>query len=777
MKRLPGAGVVVLFVFLLAAGCGGGDAAQAARSAPAQVALQSCTVDPPGGADGVPVSAVVRVRFHGALPEEGPPVLEIHVGRGEKRRAGAAVPAAQTALRDGRTLIVYPGQDLAPGTSYELWLVEDPASLPESASGLPVMLAGFRTSGIVRSGTVVDFDPLDPRRLTPYPCDIHCVPDPETATGLRRSISEQNRPFNIRAGELEKADGFSPFPRIAVPLTGPVHQRFLGVDPADTLDPAGPLFLVNADPDSEGFGERAALIVEEDPFGAALGEPEHALTLFPARPLRPATTYALVITRRLTGPLGGPVDPPDVFGRILAGDADPALERAREVTRPVVDMLTSPAFELPLAAKDLSLVMPFTTRSKENLAGDLVAIRDFLARASPQAPPRIVVASSSEQPPRPSIAHEHIGRFVEGTVDCRDFRGEDGLFDPEWVRRRPEDAPEVPLEFILTLPRGASADEPARLLVFLHGINDRKEMMYSFSDALARENIAAIAIDTVEHGSRKTHPEWEAWVAFLSIADIARGRDNMRQTHADLLSLTRAVQLGLNDALGEPVLETERLVFAGYSLGGILGTGYLSLEPSVQGAVLFVMGGPFTEIAVRNSILEPGGPVFLLLASLLGLLPGSTGELLGAGAGLNQEILDPGDPISYAPYVNGAGLASTDTPKDLLLIGALDDTTMANRTTENMARAFGMKVVEPVVWDVPGLAPAAAPLAGNGPGGRTAGLVQFDRVTRGGETVPAEHGNMISGDEPRETALHFLATCLNRGQGEILSGDPGDPGR
>jgi dienelactone hydrolase len=643
-----------------------------------------------------------------------------------------------------------------------------------SSGGAEVVLgrlAGFRTSPAVRSGTVADFDPLDPQRLTPYPCDIFCEPDTGTATGLRRTISDDVRPFNIRPGELERGDGFSTFPRIVVPLTGPLHDRFLSMTPEATLDPAGPLFLVNVDPDSAGRGERVPLLVEEDPFGLELSEPEHGLTLFPAHPLEPGTTYALVITRRLTGPDGGPVDPSDALRRVLEGDTDPDLEKARHVIRPVLDYLQSSAFEVPLSVKDLALVLPFTTRSKQNLFGDMLAIRDFLFRASPQDPPRVTVTRSSAEPPRQGMSHDHVGRYIEGTVESREFRGEDGLFDLDLVRRRPGEAPVVSLEFIMTIPEGASAANPVPVLIFLHGINDRKETMYNLSEAVAREGIAAIAIDSVEHGSRKT-TDFDSWVSFLSIEDIARGRDNMRQTHADLLTLTRAVQLSLPVALGEPLLETDRFVFTGFSLGGILGTGFLALEPTIQGAVLFVMGGPFTEIAARNEVLEPGGLVFILLANVLGILPGSTAELLGMALGLNQEIVDPGDPISYAPYVNGRTLSSTEGVKDLLLIEAKNDTTMANRTTENMARAFGMEIVQPVLWDIPGLGSVAGPLAGNGLHGKTAGLVQFDWVTRRGETVPAEHEYILSSDEPRSLAAHFLATCLEQGQGEILSAYP-----
>jgi dienelactone hydrolase len=761
----------VLFLVFFLSGCSGDSGLPTITTSPEGSALVQ-SVEPSDGSESVPVSSVVRVRFTRPLEPGEIPGLMLRRVTVPYRLYLPDVPARQVLLADRETVILYPVEDLAPASDYEVWLAETALSSSGGPEVVLKRLAGFRTCPSVQSGTVVDFDPLDPGRLTPYPCDIFCEPDAGTVTGLRRSISDDVRPFTIRPGELERADGFGTFPRFAVPLTGPLHGRFLSPDPAATEDPAGPLFLANVDPDSMGCGERVPLLVEEDPFGLALSKSEHGLTLFPARPLEPETTYALVITRRLTGPDGGPVEPSEAFRRVLAGDEDPALEKSREVIGPVLDYLQSPGFEVPLSAKDLALVLPFTTRSKENLTGDLIAIRDFLARTSPQDPPEVVVTYSSAEPSRQGMSHEYVGRYVEGTVESRDFRGEDGLFDTDLIHYRPGEAPLVALEFIMTLPRGASAETPVPVLIFLHGINDRKETMYSFADALARKGIAAIAIDTVEHGSRQTRPELDAWIKFLSIEDIARGRDNMRQTHADLLTLTRAVQLSLPAALGGPILETDRFVFAGFSLGGILGTGFLSLEPSIQGAALFGMGGPFTEIAARNSILEPGGPVFLLLVNLLGVLPGSTMELLGALLCLNQEILDPGDPISYAPYVNGRALTGTDGMKDLLLLEAMDDTTMANRTTENMARAFGMEIVQPVLWDVPGLNSIPGPLTGNGPNGKTAGLVQFDVITKGGEKEPAEHGNIFSGEEPQAVAAHFLATCLESGQGEIQSAYP-----
>jgi len=116
--------------------------------------------------------------------------------------------------------------------------------------------------------------------------------------------------------------------------------------------------------------------------------------------------------------------------------------------------------------------------------------------------------------------------------------------------------------------------------------------MHDVAHALASEGLAAIGIDIAELGTRGDLSTELSWIPFLHVEDLARGRDSMRQTQADLFCLTRAVMQALAEAPGERVLDAENLAFPGTSLGGILGTADIALEPSARGAALFVTGAP-----------------------------------------------------------------------------------------------------------------------------------------------------------------------------------------
>ena len=763
MKRPNILLLLALLTALQGVNCGEDKAGTSQARAPVEVAA----VFPTDGSTGVPVSALIKVCFSGKIDKEA--AAAISIGLFPQAKAGEAVPVKKTLLKDRMTLVLNPLVDLNPASPYDVKVLGGVDVLNGSGN----RLVRFQTSAVYQSDTLVDFDPLDPKRLTPYPSNMLCKQDPWTATGLRLNVPRNLLLFNIRPEELEKGDGFSCYSRILLPLTGPFSPASLPADPSGTMDPTGPVFLIDVDPASEGYGERLPLLVEEDPFGNAMVPKQHALIIFPVQALRPATTYALVVTRRFTDPDQGPVGPSSAFARVLQGDTDPSLQKAREVLNPVLAYLRSPACELPLLDKDLAMVLPFTTRSKQNLAGDLLAIKDYLDTSTREEPPEVIITPPTHQASKEAARYQNIDRIVAGTVASPDFRGRDGFFDTDLIHERPWDAPRVPLEFILTIPKGTSEENPADLLIFLHGINSVKEQMLPVTDALAGEGMAAIGIDIVEHGTRKTFPDLVSWVPFLHIEDFAKGRDNMRQTQADLLNLTRAVQLSLVEALGERILETEQLVFAGNSLGGILVPGYLALEPSVKGAVFIVTGGGFTEVALRFEALQPGAPFFYPVVLLAQLLADDYPfETLYGLADLAQEILDPADPSSYAAYVNGSMLDPSCTPKDVLLLEVMGDETIANRSTENLARLFCAEQVRPVRGDVPGVQPRDGPLSGNGPNGRTAGLCQFDWVTIGGEVVRADHGSLLRADEGYRVMNYFLRTCLDQGLGVIQSPYP-----
>src|SRR5207237_9757804 len=94
-----------------------------------------------------------------------------------------------------------------------------------------------------------------------------------------------------------------------------------------------------------------------------------------------------------------------------------------------------------------------------------------------------------------------------------------------------------------------------------------------------------------------------------------------------------------------------------------------------------------------------------------------------------------------------------------LLMGmVIGDDTVPNTCNRALARALGVPVVPPARQDV-GLVSvlAAAPVRANLPDGRTAGLVQLDRIhAADGSVVPATHRNVADSDVGARTWLRFL---------------------
>ncbi|WP_423187112.1 VolA/Pla-1 family phospholipase [Alishewanella sp. d11] len=179
------------------------------------------------------------------------------------------------------------------------------------------------------------------------------------------------------------------------------------------------------------------------------------------------------------------------------------------------------------------------------------------------------------------------------------------------------------------------------VVIMQHGITASKESMLAISGTLASQGFATIAIDHPLHGSRglridtptgtldftttRTNP-----TVYMNLGNLLVTRDNLRQSIFDTLAL----RFALNSMTGVKV-DLSRVQFLGHSLGGITGTGMVSIAntPSgnerldaafkVESAVLAMPGG-----AVANLLLDSVrfGP--LIKANIM----------LGAGGALTQDF-------------------------------------------------------------------------------------------------------------------------------------------
>jgi hypothetical protein len=130
---------------------------------------------------------------------------------------------------------------------------------------------------------------------------------------------------------------------------------------------------------------------------------------------------------------------------------------------------------------------------------------------------------------------------------------------------------------------------------------------------------------------------------------------------------------------------------------------------------------------------------------------------------MSQAIVDPGDPLNYARF--GAlsptpGVADW-LPRDMLLQEVIDDGIVPNSTTDALARAAGMTLIDPI-RPISGLPSGTSPLSGN-VGGATAVISQYDKM----DGMTAEHGGLIFSTEARAQYVEFFKTAIAGGPATV----------
>lgn len=231
---------------------------------------------------------------------------------------------------------------------------------------------------------------------------------------------------------------------------------------------------------------------------------------------------------------------------------------------------------------------------------------------------------------------------------------------------------------LVTVPNAASGrTRPAGgwpVVIFQHGITQNRSNLLPIAPALAEAGFLAIAIDHPLHGvapcevgtagclrlpgvSERTFdvdyvdnatgapgsdgtPD-ASGTHYLNLSSLLTGRDNVRQSVADLIQLVASLP-ALN-ANPDTQVDTSNVGFVGHSLGGIAGGTFAGVNTAV---------GPV-------SLANPGGGIAKLLDGSLNFGPVVAAGL--AAAGFNeggdtfetflrfaQQIIDDGDPLNYA---------------------------------------------------------------------------------------------------------------------------------
>ncbi|MHB8679818.1 MAG: hypothetical protein ACYC7G_08795 [Rudaea sp.] len=251
---------------------------------------------------------------------------------------------------------------------------------------------------------------------------------------------------------------------------------------------------------------------------------------------------------------------------------------------------------------------------------------------------------------------------------------------------------------LLTVPNANSGNKkPAAgwpVVIFQHGITRNRTDMFAIAATLAGQGFATIAIDAPLHGiTDKTNPFYigntpfaaegaqertfnldlennttgapgpdgtidPSGTYFINLQDLLTSRDNLRQANSDLMELTRAIpSMSLDGAT--TAFDGSRIEFVGQSLGSIIGTAFLAMEPHVNVGVLNVPGGGIAGLLAASPTF---GPIINAGLAQAGLQPGTPDYAAFLGAA--QTVVDSGDSINFAFATAGKSLLAQEVVGD-----------------------------------------------------------------------------------------------------------------
>lgn len=217
-------------------------------------------------------------------------------------------------------------------------------------------------------------------------------------------------------------------------------------------------------------------------------------------------------------------------------------------------------------------------------------------------------------------------------------------------------------------------------IIFGHGLQGNRSQVLAIADTLASLGFAAIAMDAPLHGitpqNASLAPLYVENTPFAPIANertfdvdyvnnqtgapgpdgvvdgsgthiinlqsMLTSRDNARQMNADLSVLAVTVPTIDIDGDGLPDLDGSNVQYLGLSMGAILGTPFVAVEPTLSGAVLSVgMGGIARGLNGSQAI----GPSIRAGLAAAGIVEGTADfELFFT---VFQTVIDSMDPVNW----------------------------------------------------------------------------------------------------------------------------------
>ena len=519
--------------------------------------------------------------------------------------------------------------------------------------------------------------------------------------------------------------------------------------PADSVAAGASVYLVDVDPNSPHRGERVPLRFRFEKFaGTSIGADWLSCLPYPGFPLRRATTYAAVVTKRLHGADGTPVRRSADFDAVLAASGgDATVAAARTAYAPLVSWLGTQGADLAADVVDAAV---FTTQDPVTF---MQKIRQVIYSTVAAPVAKNIAATDGTSGYQTYEGQYDTPNFQSGLVPYTQTGGEilvDESGDPivdhmETIR------------FAVTVPKTTMPASGWPIVLYAHGTGGDYRSFIDDGTAgrLAAQGLAIISIDQVLHGPRDpTHSNPD--FTFFNPANPLAARDNVRQGALDDFQLLRLVA---TLSAGGQTFDEQKIGFFGHSQGGLTGPPFLAAEPNVTGAVLSGAGG-LIYIALLDKTEPPIIPTFVMAT-----IRDVPLDEFNATLALIQMFIEPADPANYGPLLIREPLEGVGA-KNIYQSEGFVDHYAPDPGIEAFGVAMGLTPATPMLHDVPGFALrgttwTAPPIMSN-LDGKTAVFAQYD--------AGAGEGHFVVFDvaAAQRQSAQFLGTLAKTGTATLV---------
>ncbi|MCG8673622.1 MAG: hypothetical protein MI867_29815 [Pseudomonadales bacterium] len=521
----------------------------------------------------------------------------------------------------------------------------------------------------------------------PYPTDAYGLEDVNSPTGLtleypvgavREELLDEVPPSLTPQTVFNGSSGYSAASSVLFELSDAADPATLPSDGGNSVI----AFNLNT-------GERIPLRVQINEFARSdkVSAPSEIVEIYPRSRWQFGERYAVFLTKKLK-PLNDDtfaISPG--FTQAISGDNS----EISNYYEPTIQFFEAQGFD----RNELLSATFFTVRDEWEATGRLIELSESVY--------------SKPHPIRNLKIHYkifgHIGAFVTGEVLAYNFRDEYGgmIYDTNA-------AEDNWLQFRLTLPRVAKKG-PVPISIYGHGLSAFKETDLMIAIGNAKMGIATISIDHPNHGSR-IRADGGYVMSRLDTPYVPLMVGMIAQSSVDHISLLKAIKTSigsldilpkrfwnplftrrLNNGDGVPDIDIDNIFYQGTSLGGVLGSAFVSIAPDLKGAFFQVTGVGITNILANSALWD---------SSFSKLEPDEAdgAEAMVLKAAMQHE-LDYGDAINFVHYLRDP--IPFGKAKPVVVMAGEGDQIVPNFSTVAFAEIVNLPMANEPLFDMPGI--------------------------------------------------------------------------